>query len=433
MRKTSFAVLSCLLLLGALQTAFAEDCVEVDLELPAVVPVGPGNSSEGYFELTNCGDEAATIDLTLLVNFMGEDIEIGPIPVPLDAGETASRAFRFAAPPGLAGQTVELCVRAVSGTAESSDCATVTFEGGTMASGGDANKLNFSLAAGTSDCVEVDLELPDTVDASIPGVGWAEGYFELINCGDEAAEIQLGVEASLSIEDIIDTTFTLSGIPVKLDAGESISRELRFPVPPLNGVYGLCVTATSGDAVSVSCQTMVVIGGNDPGEPIQACGELVQGAGCVLFAPAGEEQLLVLDNYGGFQAGDNVCVAGMLVIGCETECPEATGCVVNNAIYTWNQGTTSSAVTSRNYPNPFNPSTVIQFSLPEAAEVSVTVYNSLGQSVKELVTNTSMPAGNHQIEWDGTNYSGKTVSSGIYLYRIEAGQHEVTKKMVLTR
>jgi flagellar hook assembly protein FlgD len=123
----------------------------------------------------------------------------------------------------------------------------------------------------------------------------------------------------------------------------------------------------------------------------------------------------------------------MLVIGCETECPEATGCVVNNAIYTWSQGSTSSAVTSQNYPNPFNPSTVIQFSLPEAAEVSVTVYNSLGQSVKELVTNRSMPAGNHQIEWDGTNYSGKTVSSGIYLYRIEAGQNMVTKKMVLTR
>lgn len=105
-------------------------------------------------------------------------------------------------------------------------------------------------------CVEVDIELPETVIAE-PGAV-ADGYFELVNCGDEAATIILSVSIDM---DIFDTTIVISDIPVNMGAGESISREFRFPVPPFmpGGTFGICITAVSGDAMMTTCQTVVII------------------------------------------------------------------------------------------------------------------------------------------------------------------------------
>jgi len=72
-----------------------------------------------------------------------------------------------------------------------------------------------------------------------------------------------------------------------------------------------------------------------------------------------------------------------------------------------------------NYPNPFNPSTVINFSLPEASRVTVNVYNDAGQLVRKLVDN-EMAAGRHSAHWNGRNHSGKIAAAGIYLYQIIA-------------
>ena len=85
-----------------------------------------------------------------------------------------------------------------------------------------------------------------------------------------------------------------------------------------------------------------------------------------------------------------------------------------------------------NYPNPFNPSTVIQFDLPRRSDVSLAVYNILGKKVKELV-DKEMPAGTYSVDWNGDNEQGKRVSSGMYFYRLTAGDFEQTKKMVLIK
>ncbi|MCH8305454.1 MAG: T9SS type A sorting domain-containing protein [Candidatus Marinimicrobia bacterium] len=82
---------------------------------------------------------------------------------------------------------------------------------------------------------------------------------------------------------------------------------------------------------------------------------------------------------------------------------------------------------SQNYPNPFNPETVIEYSLPKAGEVSLIVYNLRGEEVAHLI-NDNMPAGNHRISWNATN-----VSSGIYFYRLQAGDFVQTRKMVLLK
>jgi len=81
----------------------------------------------------------------------------------------------------------------------------------------------------------------------------------------------------------------------------------------------------------------------------------------------------------------------------------------------------------QNYPNPFNPSTVITFNLPDASDVTLTVYNMLGQRITTLI-NQPMTAGTHRIDFDASN-----LSSGVYLYRIQAGKFVQTKKLTLIK
>lgn len=87
---------------------------------------------------------------------------------------------------------------------------------------------------------------------------------------------------------------------------------------------------------------------------------------------------------------------------------------------------------SQNYPNPFNPITTIKYSLPKRSHVVIEVYNSLGQKVRTLV-NREESVGSYTITWNGTNASGKSVSTGVYLYRFQAGEYIETKKMLLLK
>jgi hypothetical protein len=87
---------------------------------------------------------------------------------------------------------------------------------------------------------------------------------------------------------------------------------------------------------------------------------------------------------------------------------------------------------AQNYPNPFNPETVIEFSLPRAAEVELTIYNVLGQQVRTLAEGF-YPAGDQTVTWDATDDQGRRVASGLYLYRLKAGTTAITRKMMLLK
>ncbi len=87
---------------------------------------------------------------------------------------------------------------------------------------------------------------------------------------------------------------------------------------------------------------------------------------------------------------------------------------------------------SQNYPNPFNPTTEIQYAIPHAANVSIKIYNMLGQDVKTLVSGEKA-AGTYSVQWNGDNDFGAKVSSGAYIYRITAGNNIVTKKMIMMK
>ena len=86
----------------------------------------------------------------------------------------------------------------------------------------------------------------------------------------------------------------------------------------------------------------------------------------------------------------------------------------------------------QNYPNPFNPSTTISYDLPKSVHVELVIYNVLGKEVRRLVDAKEM-AGHHHIAWDGKDGAGATAASGVYVYRIKAGEFETTRKLILVR
>ena len=91
----------------------------------------------------------------------------------------------------------------------------------------------------------------------------------------------------------------------------------------------------------------------------------------------------------------------------------------------------------QNFPNPFNPETWIPFQLANESHVTIRIYNSTGQLVRRLSLGT-MPAGDYSsqaqaIHWDGRNQMGEPVSSGVYLYTIDAGDFSATRKMIIRK
>jgi len=85
-----------------------------------------------------------------------------------------------------------------------------------------------------------------------------------------------------------------------------------------------------------------------------------------------------------------------------------------------------------NYPNPFNPTTTLRFDLPEVSNITLTIYNMLGQRVRTFNMNDT-PAGYHSIKWNATNDYGEQVGAGVYLYQLQTKDFVKTRKMVLLK
>jgi flagellar hook assembly protein FlgD len=86
-----------------------------------------------------------------------------------------------------------------------------------------------------------------------------------------------------------------------------------------------------------------------------------------------------------------------------------------------------------NVPNPFNPRTSISFSLTEDATVSLEIHDLAGRLVRVLESNRHRSQGDHTVTWDGRNDRGETVASGVYVYRLRAGEYEASRLLTLLK
>ncbi|HKW13682.1 MAG TPA: FlgD immunoglobulin-like domain containing protein, partial [Candidatus Krumholzibacteria bacterium] len=86
----------------------------------------------------------------------------------------------------------------------------------------------------------------------------------------------------------------------------------------------------------------------------------------------------------------------------------------------------------QNFPNPFNPQTTIAFSIQKASNVHLSIYDVTGSRVRDLVDEKRVP-GAYRVVWDGLNQKGNSVASGVYFYKLTAGEFTSAKKMVLLK
>ena len=213
---------------------------------------------------------------------------------------------------------------------------------------------------------------------------------------------------------------TKKSAPENFDYTEKLDYEVIDVVSiPSNvteiGVFedNICVGAI---AVEDSCEQILVYSDNANRDPIPFSFEIVTGRG--LSTPI--KDYLVLNQLTG-KFEPSVIISGRqgysaIKFG-EQEEPE-------NII--------SKPVLKGNYPNPFNPTTTISFSLPNEQEIELTIFNIKGQKVKTLYSGTA-DVGEHTIIWEGKDNNDKQVGSGIYFYKLETNNKELTRKMLMMK
>jgi len=94
--------------------------------------------------------------------------------------------------------------------------------------------------------------------------------------------------------------------------------------------------------------------------------------------------------------------------------------------------TSSQYPLAQNYPNPFNPETDISYNLPQGCHVKLSVFNIMGQKVRTLV-DEYQTAGHKTVQWDGRDHIGEEVASGVYFYRLQAGEYSQVRKMLMLK
>jgi hypothetical protein len=122
----------------------------------------------------------------------------------------------------------------------------------------------------------------------------------------------------------------------------------------------------------------------------------------------------------------------LIELGYDNLCPAPGSCAINS-VDDSGAAPVRHAVLEQNSPNPFNPSTAIRFVLPESAPVSLRIYDEAGRVVRVMLAETPLPAGEHQVEWNGVDGSGVGARSGVYFYELTVNGRVETRKMVLVK
>ena len=145
------------------------------------------------------------------------------------------------------------------------------------------------------------------------------------------------------------------------------------------------------------------------------------------FSPDGSQVAYILRN-----ENDGFCVMYIYDIATGTHKAVASTYEVEGPTAVDNEAAPASFAITGNFPNPFNPTTTIEFSLEKAGDVSLDIYNVMGQHVRSLESNVMAP-GAHAVVWNGRDDSGNAVSSGVYISRLRMGEAVQSKAMLLAK
>ena len=217
------------------------------------------------------------------------------------------------------------------------------------------------------------------------------------------------------------------------------------------------MTIVSGDPANLAANGLLVVTGKNLSNTASDLG--LYNSNSTGFTSPSDMEDFVQWGSGGLTR-ENVAVAKGIWTAGEFVATAASGSSIEydgegNAASDWAEATTptlgaeNSNVTSvedpsgipetfsleQNFPNPFNPSTVINYTLPQSANLINTrleIFNQLGQKVRTLV-DTRQASGTHAVQWNGTNDSGKLLPSGLYVYRLQAAEFVDMKKMLFMK
>ena len=175
----------------------------------------------------------------------------------------------------------------------------------------------------------------------------------------------------------------------------------------------VCVGAI---AVEDTCAQILVYSDNANRDPIPFTFEVVTGRG---FSTPIKDYLVLNQMTGEFEP--SVIISGQQGYSAiKLEGQEEPGNIISRPIL------------NGNYPNPFNPTTTISFSLSSEQDIEFTIYNIKGQKIKTLYSGTA-DVGEHSVIWEGKDTNGKSVSTGIYFYKLKTGKKEISRKMLLLK
>ncbi len=213
--------------------------------------------------------------------------------------------------------------------------------------------------------------------------------------------------------------------------GESVSTPhiaVRPVAPPLTPPSNLSATIITGNSVHLTWSVQAITGKNSSVNPGDIPDRSLTGFKIYLNNNLYESMTTIAFEYDITNLPNGLSTIGVTAVYTEGESQPALITI------TGNHDPTMPMITALNgnYPNPFNPSTEISYSVTKPGHVSLDIYNALGQKVRTLV-NTYTDAGNHTVTWNGTDDKSNALGSGLYFYKMQSGSYSCTRKMILMK
>ncbi|MBC7186943.1 MAG: T9SS type A sorting domain-containing protein [Calditrichaeota bacterium] len=241
-----------------------------------------------------------------------------------------------------------------------------------------------------------------------------------------------GIDLARRPADVLVELHPQEGLPYIIPPGGQKSWNIEIPVNPSEAVHGeLILTAFDIDAVSEARvrvnRALVplppeIVNGLTPKTariPIPLTDLVVRGNTVTITDLGGTD---------GFRIDDLAIALRFDAPGPflqkSTELPVPNDNVLHNFVNAY--------LLAANFPNPFNPSTTIDFQIPKDSRVTITVFNTNGQLIRTLVDG-NLQAGAHRVQWDGLDEQGNHVAAGMYLCRMKAGDFMDTKRMIMVK